>query len=171
MDVKAAVDWYMEGKINIDDLITHVMPIDQINDAFELIAQRRVYPHRFNILTAQRFVVVLQRQGSQLLCLAPAQRRGRYPGSWGFVPVAAPLVPTAKPPSSACSCPEGHGWRRAAAIGMLQTPAWERVTAIANNLQPCYSPLANYVYISQHYFRTCLFRRPSQFSQPSFGDL
>jgi len=34
MDVKAAVDWYMEGKINIDDLITHVMPIDQINDAW-----------------------------------------------------------------------------------------------------------------------------------------
>jgi len=25
------VDWYMEGRINIDDLITHVMPLDQIN--------------------------------------------------------------------------------------------------------------------------------------------
>ena len=31
------VDWYMDGKINIDDLITHVMPISQINDAFELM--------------------------------------------------------------------------------------------------------------------------------------
>ncbi|MBC6422103.1 MAG: hypothetical protein GDA38_11545 [Hormoscilla sp. SP12CHS1] len=31
--------------------------------------------------------------------------------------------------NSAPTCPEGHGWRRAAAIGMLQTPAWERVRA------------------------------------------
>jgi S-(hydroxymethyl)glutathione dehydrogenase/alcohol dehydrogenase len=36
-DVPKIVDWYMEGKINIDDLITHVMPIDRINEAFELM--------------------------------------------------------------------------------------------------------------------------------------
>jgi S-(hydroxymethyl)glutathione dehydrogenase / alcohol dehydrogenase len=36
-DVPKIVDWYMEGKINIDDLITHVMPLDRINDAFELM--------------------------------------------------------------------------------------------------------------------------------------
>ncbi|WP_373527346.1 S-(hydroxymethyl)glutathione dehydrogenase/class III alcohol dehydrogenase [Nostoc sp.] len=36
-DVPKIVDWYMEGKINIDDLITHVMPIEQINHAFELM--------------------------------------------------------------------------------------------------------------------------------------
>lgn len=36
-DVPKIVDWYMDGKINIDDLITQVMPIDQINDAFELM--------------------------------------------------------------------------------------------------------------------------------------
>ncbi len=36
-DVPKIVDWYMEGKINIDDLVTHVMPIDKINDAFELM--------------------------------------------------------------------------------------------------------------------------------------
>ncbi|WP_413164795.1 S-(hydroxymethyl)glutathione dehydrogenase/class III alcohol dehydrogenase [Capilliphycus salinus ALCB114379] len=36
-DVPKIVDWYMEGKINIDDLITHVLPIEQINDAFELM--------------------------------------------------------------------------------------------------------------------------------------
>ncbi|MGJ3252842.1 MAG: S-(hydroxymethyl)glutathione dehydrogenase/class III alcohol dehydrogenase [Elainellaceae cyanobacterium] len=35
--VPQIVDWYMDGKINIDDLITHVMPIDQINEAFELM--------------------------------------------------------------------------------------------------------------------------------------
>lgn len=36
-DVPRIVDWYMEGKINIDDLITHVMPIEQINEAFDLM--------------------------------------------------------------------------------------------------------------------------------------
>jgi S-(hydroxymethyl)glutathione dehydrogenase/alcohol dehydrogenase len=36
-DVPKIVDWYMEGKINIDDLITHTMPLKQINDAFDLM--------------------------------------------------------------------------------------------------------------------------------------
>ena len=31
------VDWYMDGKINIDDLITHIMPIEKINEGFELM--------------------------------------------------------------------------------------------------------------------------------------
>ena len=36
-DVPKIVDWYMEGKINIDDLITHVMPLERINNTFELM--------------------------------------------------------------------------------------------------------------------------------------
>ena len=36
-DVPKIVDWYMEGKINIDDLITHTLPLAKINDAFELM--------------------------------------------------------------------------------------------------------------------------------------
>ncbi|RAM49158.1 MAG: S-(hydroxymethyl)glutathione dehydrogenase/class III alcohol dehydrogenase [Hapalosiphonaceae cyanobacterium JJU2] len=36
-DVPKIVDWYMEGKINIDDLITHVMPVEDINNAFDLM--------------------------------------------------------------------------------------------------------------------------------------
>lgn len=36
-DVPKIVDWYMEGKINIDDLITHTMPLDEINTAFDLM--------------------------------------------------------------------------------------------------------------------------------------
>jgi S-(hydroxymethyl)glutathione dehydrogenase/alcohol dehydrogenase len=36
-DVPRIVDWYMEGKINIDDLITHTMPLSEINTAFELM--------------------------------------------------------------------------------------------------------------------------------------
>ena len=31
------VDWYMDGKINIDDLITHTMPLRDINKAFDLM--------------------------------------------------------------------------------------------------------------------------------------
>lgn len=38
-DVPKIVDWYMEGKINIDDLITHVMPVEQINQALDLMHQ------------------------------------------------------------------------------------------------------------------------------------
>jgi len=36
-DVPKIVDWYMNGKINIDDLITHTMPLTKINDAFDLM--------------------------------------------------------------------------------------------------------------------------------------
>jgi S-(hydroxymethyl)glutathione dehydrogenase/alcohol dehydrogenase len=36
-DVPKIVDWYMDGKINIDDLITHTMPLDHINRAFDLM--------------------------------------------------------------------------------------------------------------------------------------
>jgi len=36
-DVPKIVDWYMDGKINIDDLITHTMPVDDINRAFDLM--------------------------------------------------------------------------------------------------------------------------------------
>ncbi len=36
-DVPKIVDWYMEGKINIDDLITHTMPLEKINEGFELM--------------------------------------------------------------------------------------------------------------------------------------
>ncbi|BBA78803.1 glutathione dependent formaldehyde dehydrogenase [cyanobacterium endosymbiont of Rhopalodia gibberula] len=38
-DVPKIVDWYMDGKINIDDLITHIMPLEKINNAFELMNQ------------------------------------------------------------------------------------------------------------------------------------
>ena len=36
-DVPKIVDWYMDGKINIDDLITHVLPLEEINTAFDLM--------------------------------------------------------------------------------------------------------------------------------------
>jgi len=36
-DVPRIVDWYMEGKIKIDPLITHTLPLDRINDAFDLM--------------------------------------------------------------------------------------------------------------------------------------
>jgi len=36
-DVPRIVDWYMDGKINIDDLITHQMPLARINEGFDLM--------------------------------------------------------------------------------------------------------------------------------------
>ena len=36
-DVPKIVDWYMQGKIQIDPMITHVMPLEKINDAFDLM--------------------------------------------------------------------------------------------------------------------------------------
>ncbi len=36
-DVPRIVDWYMDGKINIDDLITHKLPLERINEAFDLM--------------------------------------------------------------------------------------------------------------------------------------
>ena len=37
--VPSIVDWYMEKKIRIDEMITHVMPLDRINDAFDLMTR------------------------------------------------------------------------------------------------------------------------------------
>ncbi len=36
-DVPQIVDWYMDGKVEIDPMITHTMPLDKINDAFDLM--------------------------------------------------------------------------------------------------------------------------------------
>jgi len=36
-DVPRIVDWYMDGKIDIDSLITHTMPLTEINTAFDLM--------------------------------------------------------------------------------------------------------------------------------------
>jgi S-(hydroxymethyl)glutathione dehydrogenase/alcohol dehydrogenase len=36
-DVPKIVDWYMDGKIDIDSLITHTLPLDRINEAFDLM--------------------------------------------------------------------------------------------------------------------------------------
>ena len=38
-DVPKIVDWYMDKKINIDDLITHKLPLERINEGFELMAR------------------------------------------------------------------------------------------------------------------------------------
>jgi S-(hydroxymethyl)glutathione dehydrogenase/alcohol dehydrogenase len=37
--VPGIVDWYMEKKINIDDLITHKLKLDKINDGFDLMTR------------------------------------------------------------------------------------------------------------------------------------
>ena len=36
-DVPRIVDWYMDGKIRIDEMITHTLPLERINEAFDLM--------------------------------------------------------------------------------------------------------------------------------------
>src|SRR5204862_7810353 len=36
-DVPKIVDWYMDGKIQIDPMITHKLPLERINEAFDLM--------------------------------------------------------------------------------------------------------------------------------------
>ena len=36
-DVPKIVDWYMNGKIEIDPMITHILPLEKINEAFDLM--------------------------------------------------------------------------------------------------------------------------------------
>jgi S-(hydroxymethyl)glutathione dehydrogenase/alcohol dehydrogenase len=38
-DVPRIVDWYMEKKINIDDMITHTLPLERINEGFDLMTK------------------------------------------------------------------------------------------------------------------------------------
>ncbi|MGH8505558.1 MAG: S-(hydroxymethyl)glutathione dehydrogenase/class III alcohol dehydrogenase [Stenotrophobium sp.] len=38
-DVPKIVDWYMEKQINVDDLITHVLPLERINEGFDLMTR------------------------------------------------------------------------------------------------------------------------------------
>ena len=39
-DTPTIVDWYMDGKIEIDPMITHVLPLEKINDGFDLMHRR-----------------------------------------------------------------------------------------------------------------------------------
>ena len=48
-DVPKIVDWYMDGKIEIDPMITHVLPLERINEAFDLMHEGR-HPQRGDIL-------------------------------------------------------------------------------------------------------------------------
>ena len=49
-DVPKIVDWYMDGKINIDELITHKLPLERINEGFDLMHAGRVDPQRRRVL-------------------------------------------------------------------------------------------------------------------------
>ena len=49
-DVPKIVDWYMQGKIQIDPMITHVMPLTEINNAFELMKRGEFDPRRGDVL-------------------------------------------------------------------------------------------------------------------------
>ena len=56
-DVPKIVDWYMDGKINIDDLITHSLPLRRINEAFDLMHSGEIDPDRCDLLDQWRGAV------------------------------------------------------------------------------------------------------------------
>ena len=49
-DVPKIVDWYMDGKIEIDPMITHVLTLDEINKGFDLMHAGRKHPQRRRLL-------------------------------------------------------------------------------------------------------------------------
>ena len=49
-DVPKIVDWYMDGKIEIDPMITHTMPLADINKALRPDARRQEHPQRRGVL-------------------------------------------------------------------------------------------------------------------------
>ena len=50
-DVPKIVDWYMEGKIDIDDLITHTLPLERHQRGLRPDARGQVDPQRGGVLT------------------------------------------------------------------------------------------------------------------------
>ncbi len=77
-DVPKIVDWYMEGKINIDDLITHTMPLAEDQRCLRPDAQRRIDPQRRDILKLE--------QGEHIMAVKihPSVDNGVKPGTKGF---------------------------------------------------------------------------------------
>ena len=53
-DVPKIVDWYMEGKIEIDPMITHTMPLPDINKGFDLMHDGQEHQERGRLLTVRR---------------------------------------------------------------------------------------------------------------------
>ena len=49
-DVPKIVDWYMEKKIEIDPMITHTMPLTDINKGFDLMHAGQEHPQRGGVL-------------------------------------------------------------------------------------------------------------------------
>ena len=54
-DVPKIVDWYMDGKIEIDPMITHALPLSDINKGFDADAFRRKHSQRRGLLGRRRF--------------------------------------------------------------------------------------------------------------------
>ena len=71
-DVPKIVDWYMEGKIAIDDLITHTMPLEQDQRRLRPHAPRQIHPLRRPLLSPRRGLAFPTAGGSE----SPRQSTG-----------------------------------------------------------------------------------------------
>ena len=81
-DVPKIVDWYMDGKINIDDLITHTMPLDEDQRGLRSDAQGRIDPQRRVVLNERRRAVITDKRVENTMAIAihPAVDNGVKPG-------------------------------------------------------------------------------------------
>ncbi len=63
-DVPKIVDWYMDGKIQIDPMITHTMPLEDINKGFDLMQRARASAAPCTLLmTAATYSVEIRDMG------------------------------------------------------------------------------------------------------------
>lgn len=66
-DVSRIVDWYMEGRINIDDLISHTLPLEQITEGFGLMRRgesiRTVLTYQGNLAMSTSFLISVCHEG------------------------------------------------------------------------------------------------------------
>ena len=85
-DVPRIVDWYMDGKINIDDLITHAMPLEQHQRGLRPDDAGREHPRRGDLLMAHdlRGALLRRRMGFHAHPSGTLGREARF----GAVPAA-----------------------------------------------------------------------------------
>ena len=57
--VPKLVEDYLAGKVKVDEFITHTMPLDKINEAFDLMHAGKRFDHAVDVISWLCFVIVV----------------------------------------------------------------------------------------------------------------
>ena len=57
--VPKLVEDYLAGKLKVDEFITHTMPLDKINEAFDLMHAGKRFDHTVDVISWLCFVIVV----------------------------------------------------------------------------------------------------------------